>query len=270
MFTMTKTISTSDIGFDQKIRYSSLIEILQDVSNFQYENMEVADYFSENGLGVLVVYRQVDIYRLPEYNERVGVATGVSELKSIYAFRSTGVVDSCGELLVSSYVAGAFVDMNKGKPCRITAEATATIPIDEPIGAPPMSRKVEIPNSAPEIYEPLRVRKGYLDFNNHVNNAKYFDIAQDVLRDGEYFNRLRVEYKAQAPLGAWLQPAVYRTSDSVTVALRNFDDESIVYCIIEYSNFDASSVPKASDGVKESVSSGTPLSDTKKSKSKGK
>ncbi|GHU58693.1 acyl-ACP thioesterase [Clostridia bacterium] len=235
MFTTTHTFATSSVGDDSRPRYSAIMEALQDCSNFHIDSLDnVMAYFTEHNVGMYVVYRQADIVRHPEYREKVGIATCVYECKTIFGFRNTSIVDSKGNFLVKSYVAGAFVDLSTGRPVKVPQALIDTVEMTEKVDMDYLPRKIAVDSSLFRPNDVYRVRRDYLDFNKHVNNAKYFDIAADILPDVNY-TRLRAEYRAPAKLGDVIVPWTYDTKDKFYVELSEFGNRTNVFCVLEYS-----------------------------------
>ena len=63
------------------------------------------------------------------------------------------------------------------------------------------------------------VARHHLDTNHHVNNARYVEIARELLPEDTAVREIRVEYKKAAVLGDCIVPRVTKTEDKYLIAL---------------------------------------------------
>ena len=65
---------------------------MQDCSFFQLESEnELTNYFNENNVSMFLISRQVDIYKLPKYSEKIITRTYVYECNEVYGYRRYGL-----------------------------------------------------------------------------------------------------------------------------------------------------------------------------------
>ena len=95
------------------------------------------------------------------------------------------------------------------------------------------SRKIIIPNNEAVMANLTTVSKYHLDYNKHVNNAKYVSIAEEYLPENFKAKRIRIEYKTPAKYKDILMPYIYCINDnSIVVNLCNDKGES--YAVVEF------------------------------------
>lgn len=220
MYSMERTITYSSIGSDGRLRNSAIVDLLQDASLFHLETHPVmSPFFEAENCIMFLVSRQIDIVRLPEYGERVTVKTWTYELKRMYGYRNTMIYSQSGEVLVSSNACGAFMDAATARPRKAPAELCEKVKLYPKAEMEYTPRKIALPECEPEVFEPAPILRHYIDMNDHVNNARYIDIADEYLPKGAQVERMRIEYKTPVKLGEVVIPKVYRQGNIITVEL---------------------------------------------------
>ena len=73
----------------------------------------------------------------------------------------------------------------------------------EPLEMEVLPRKIPLPEQMEER-ECFAVRRSDIDTNEHVNNCRYVQMAQEVLEEEIEVKHLRVEYKIQRDMGTRL------------------------------------------------------------------
>lgn len=233
MFEVDRRIYCSQIGEGDIMRNSGLVDLLQDVSNLHLVTHPVlSPFFEETGSVMFLTNRQVDIIRRPVYGERVQTKTWTYELNRMYGFRNTVIVGEDGEMCVKSIAGGAFMDLKNGRPMRASADLIAQVKIHEKLDMEYLPRKIAVPDKAPAETMRLTVRHSDIDMNMHVNNAKYLDLADELVEDSSRAKRLRVEYKVPLKRGDAVFGDVYPTESGFIVCLR--DENGKIYCTVEY------------------------------------
>lgn len=233
-FSMQRQVYCSHLGAGSVVKNSLIVDYLQDTSNLHLETHPVlAPYFKANNCVMFLISRQVDIIRRPLYGEVVTVKTGAYELNKSYGFRNTVIYDSNGEAIVKSIAGGAFMSTETGRPMRVPAEIIEQVEKFEKIEMEYLPRKIALPARQPARTCPVKLRRSDIDMNDHVNNARYFDIADDLIDDPLKATRLRAEYKIPVKLEDDIQASIYSYDGKQAVALN--DSEGRQHCILEYS-----------------------------------
>ena len=117
------------------------------------------------------------------------------------------ILSSAGETLVRASALWSLMD---------TATRTAAFPDENGIEIPGTVTGSEVPYLA--RLEPLEtpnsvsftVPYSYVDLNGHMNNTRYFDLAEDVSgapNDGKILREIRTEYMAEARLNETVEVA---------------------------------------------------------------
>lgn len=228
--------------FGSRVRYSEtdeqgglsltgIINYLQDCSTFQSEDIGLGiSYLKEQKRAWWLSSWQIVIDRYPKLGEEITISTWPYAFKGMYGYRNFTIQDKGGAYLVRANSIWFFYDLGAGRPIRVQEEdirgyggVTPKLEMDY---AP---KKIEIPEEYEEKEE-IPVTAHHIDTNHHVNNARYAEIAREVLP--EYFKiaELRIEYKKAAVLGDVMIPRISKTNEGYLVSL--CDKEGAPYAVI--------------------------------------
>ena len=236
MFQIERTVAISDTAPGGLLRLSHALDYLLECECFQMDSEdEFSVYLRQNGFAVFLAFRQVEIMRLPAYGEHLVIRTNVYDCKNFFGFRNTTIYDAEGRICILCAAIGAFVDRATGRPAKVPTEIVRGFRFDPPLPMEYLSRKIMLPAQEPERLAPFRVKEHQADMYGHFNSNRSFDETMEYLPPDFRFNRIRLEYKAQARPGDLITPAVYRgipASDALTFTLSN---ESGLCTIFEFS-----------------------------------
>lgn len=184
------------------------IDMMSDCSQLWLESEpELARYFQEQGIVQFLVSRQVDVIRLPLYGERLAIQTSIYDCQRFLGYRNTVILDEAGLPCLTSWSTGAFVVTETGKPARLPPELLNRIHMDPKVEMDYQSKKISPPEGVPaETPPPVRVSRHDVDFNRHMNNARYVQIALEYPGADFVISRFRAEYKRPAKYGDLLYP----------------------------------------------------------------
>jgi len=234
MFEVKRTVGYSNVGVDGELTLDSAIDFMQDCSMFQLNSSKaLAKFFDEHSIGMYLASRQINIARTPVYGENLTIRTWIYECKRVYGCRNTIVYDEDGCPCITSYAIGAFINLLTEKPFCMPDDIIKSIPLYDKFPMEYHSRKIIIPNNEAVMANLTTVSKYHLDYNKHVNNAKYVSIAEEYLQENFKAKRIRIEYKTPAKYKDILMPYIYCINDnSIVVNLCNDKGES--YAVVEF------------------------------------
>ncbi|PCG18904.1 acyl-ACP thioesterase domain-containing protein [Brachyspira sp. G79] len=232
MYEMKTVVGTSQIDKDGLLKVSSIFDLMQDCSFFQLDSdIELTKYFNENNISMFLVSRQVDIYKLPKYSDKITVRTYVYECNEAYGYRNTVIYDENDNELAICYAIGGFVDLSSGALIRVPSSFIENYKFDKKQDMNYLPRKIKTDNNLLKEIERFKVKKYCIDDNNHVNNARYIDMAIDYADDN--FKRIRIEYRVPAALYDTIVVKKALIDDKVLLKFDNEDNKT--YAIIEFS-----------------------------------
>ena len=231
---MQRTVRCSQIGEDGCMRNSALVDFMQDCSLGHLDNEPVmTPYFRETGCIMFLISRQLDIVRKPTLDESVTVKTWCYELNRLYGFRNTVIYGENGEILVKSIAGGCFINSASMRTMKVPQDVIDRVQLETKLDCIEYtSRKIALPSSEPQTFEPVKINRCFIDMNKHVNNARYLDITDEFLPEIANVKRIRCEYKLPVRRDSIVIPKVYTQGSSITVDLTNENGKS--YALAEY------------------------------------
>jgi acyl-ACP thioesterase len=230
-----------------RLKLVAAIDMMQDCSQLWLESEPgIVRYFQENGIIQILVSRQVDVRRMPVYGEKLTISTSIYECRSFFGYRNTMIYDEAGGLCLASWSTGAFVNKDRGKPRPLPQEQISALVMDPKADMEYLGKKIVLPGEGQpprERLPPEPVRRNDIDFNRHMNNARYVQIACEYLPEDFRTRRLRVEYKIPAKPGDALYPEIYEEPEDSAhaglprrVFVRLADADRRPYTVMEFSS----------------------------------
>ena len=171
-------ISSNDIDANLNLRLSAFFRIMQDVIMHDSEEhgFGSSDLMKINVLWVITRV-QVEIHRMPKYQEEVVAKTYAGKDMKIYYPRYFRLESKSGELLVNFSSVWVLIDKNTRKPlwdCPFQERLYENHLPDEL----PLPGKVEqVPT---ELVEKRKIHYSDVDLNNHLNNTRYIELLSDI------------------------------------------------------------------------------------------
>lgn len=192
----------------RRLRASTLFGLLQTASIRHTEELGVRrDKTLDRGLLWVVARQYVVVERMPVYDERITVRSWPGETLRVLFPRYYELVSERGETLVRASAVWSLMDAQ-------TREMA--FPDEHGVEIPGMETGRELPYliRLPSIETThafdFTVPYSCVDLNGHMNNTRYFDVAEDHLpaaRSGALLREVRAEYSAEARLGETLRVA---------------------------------------------------------------
>lgn len=192
-------ILASDTDVQRRLRLSRLFTLLQEAAIAHTEQLGAGKAKTlDRGLLWVIARQQALITRLPEYNETICLTSLPGEMMHAFFPRYYRITDAAGNELVNAAALWALMDCESR-----TMAAPERVGVTVEGAVPPWNtlwpRAPKLP--AGEEAQTFRVPYSYLDLNGHMNNTKYFDLAEDLMppamRAGA-IREIRTEYTGEA------------------------------------------------------------------------
>ena len=235
MYEMKKRILYSD--FDEKgdMQLGRIVVSLQDCINAHSQDIgRGIDYMVKTGRTWFLVAWNIEIRRKPKLYEDVTLATWGYEYKHSLGHRNVTMKDANGEICVAADSLWSLVDMENGKPIRITdadMEGYVISPRFEPMTY--MPRRIKYGDSF-ALADTVHVRRSDMDYNGHMTNANYIALASEYIPEDFPVSRIRGEYKAQSKYLERL--SCYRSFEDGKYIIKIAGEENgEEKCIVEFS-----------------------------------
>ncbi len=234
MYEFTSRVRYSEVDAKCNLKLSSLANYFQDCTSFQSEDLGIGvDYWASNKRTWVLNYWQIDILRYPKLADYITIKTIPYDMKSFVGYRNFCIKDNATEeIVVKANTIWTYIDTERLRPARVGDEEKDKYALGEKLDMEYVDHKIVIEGER-EVREPIAVTEFMIDTNNHVNNAKYIDIALGYVPDGEHVCRLRTEYKNAAVLGDTMTPVVYKQDNGVIVAFENETDNKL-YAVCQF------------------------------------
>ena len=195
-------LKNKDVDLHRRLKTSRLFELLQEASIAHTEALGMGrEKTLDRGLLWVVTLQHCEIRRMPEYDECVRVLTWPGKTMHVMFPRYYRMETESGEELLSASALWVLVDEN-----------TRRLAFPEPYGVRiegvTTGREISLPKT-PVVSEfaserLFSVPYSYVDLNGHMNNTRYFDLAEDCLPTAAAGRKLRAvstEYRLEVRMG---------------------------------------------------------------------
>lgn len=211
-------------AFDSRVRYSecdetgrlsllAAINYLQDCSTFQSTELGLEiDSLATRGFAWVLANWRIEVDRLPAFGEKITVATWCYEMTRAHALRNF-TISSGDESLLRADSQWFVFDAATGHATRVPEDQRAFVEDRPPLEMTRTERRL-VPEGKAVEAPSVRVTRGLIDTNRHVNNAQYVALALDALEAaGEPAPQapltLQIQYRSMAFLDDALRPLVH-------------------------------------------------------------
>lgn len=238
MYSFEHQIGFVEAGPDRKLRLVNAMALMMNCCQFQeYQETAFCKYLRDNDILIFLYSIQVDIFRLPEFREKVTTAVKIYGCRSIYGLRTLTMRDEAGELCLAANATGAFFSIAENRALKVDP-SVLEVKFDEPDEMEILPRKIPIPRSQRiELNEHI-VPRSHLDPNGHLTSPEYLALAEDCLPEDFKFNRFRIEYKQQAKCGDIIRPGMYVSDADQSVRVVDLRGSNNLSCaVVEFSTF---------------------------------
>ncbi len=234
MYTIKRTINSSDISYKNVIRLTNLINLVQDVEALHIDSMtKLKDEAYANNFSIPLNFRYLKILKWPKFKDEIKLVTYPYLTKSFFGYRNTLIYDKDNNLILESYSFGMFINLDTKTPHRISKETLDSI---NDLPKHKMSyhgRKVDIPENKKLInITKEKTKKTQIDYYNHLNNAFYLDMALNLLPDDFIYSEIFVEHMLAFKVNDLIIKELYEIDLGYLVILKNENNE--IHAVIKF------------------------------------
>ena len=229
-------IGLRDVDKNRKIKNTALLSYLEELGGMHSNLIGYGlSNIEETKKTWILLNWKVKVINRPKYADTITVKTWSRGIDKFYAYRDFEVCNENGEVLCIATSKWIFVDINKGKIIKISKE------IEEGYGTE--SKNVFEEENNFEIKEKsefiscteFKITRNLIDFNYHVHNIYYLDLAIEALPKEIYnnleFNNFKILCKREIKLGDNVK-VFYSKDDSLHIVTVKSKDEKITHAII--------------------------------------
>lgn len=195
-------LKSKDVNLYRRLRTSRLFELLQEASIRHTELLGMGrEKTLDRGILWIVGLQRAEIARMPEYDEEIILKSWPGRTMRLFFPRYYSLETANGESLVKASALWSLVD-----------EKTRKLVFPERYGV-----VIDGAETGAELAQPSAPRKlpfsgedrftvpfSYVDLNGHMNNTRYFDLAEDLIpaaAQGKALRTVVTEYASEARLG---------------------------------------------------------------------
>lgn len=172
-------ILASDVDRSQRLRLSRLFTFLQEAAIAHTEALGMGRVKTlDKGYLWVVTIQQAKITRLPLYDEDVTLESLPGKMMHTFYPRYTRLLDKNGAELVNAAALWMLMD-EKSRTMLFPEKTGVEIPDGEAKWQTFWPRSPRLPQG--EENGAFTVPYSYVDLNGHMNNTRYFDLAEDCM-----------------------------------------------------------------------------------------
>ena len=202
IYTERLTLRSKDVDMFRRLRTSELFKLLQEASIRHTEELGMGrDRTLDKGILWVLLMQRAEIARMPEYDEQIVLRSWPGKTMHLLFPRFYSLETEAGEELVKASALWGLVDEKSRKavfPERYGIEIAGSETGKE-IDLPGPIRKL-----ACDREKRFKVPYSFVDLNGHMNNTRYFDLAEDCVgaaAGGKLLKEIRTEYVNEARFG---------------------------------------------------------------------
>lgn len=173
-------IELSDVDFTKKLKVSSLFNYFQDIASEAVDNLGIGiETIKQNANVAWILIRiRVEMSRNPEINEDVTIETWCQQPKKIEFERDFFVRDAKGNIIAKAISTWVIFDVSTRELRKSELIAIEYPPIREERAIECKLGKLRAFGQPEMVYKKV-VAYSDVDFNGHLNNARYVDFIVD-------------------------------------------------------------------------------------------
>ena len=193
---------SADVDADRRLRLSRLFTFLQEASIAHTTLLGMGrERTLDRGLLWIVTLQQVQVERLPVYDEEVKLLSWPGETMHLYFPRYYRMEDGAGNALLTGSALWALMDRESRK---LVFPEDHGVRIEGERGERPLPLPAAPKPPRGGTQEVFTVPYSYVDLNGHMNNTRYLDLVEDRMPAdlrARPVREIRAEYSGEAKLG---------------------------------------------------------------------
>lgn len=177
-------VNDFDVDRFNRLRLSALLKLHQEIGERHLNECGTRSDDMRNNQGLAFVFTKIKviIHKLPKQKDKITITTWCSELKGIRFYRNYILRDENGNLLTETKAEVTVIDLKERKlvrPSEIKGFDDFLYNF-ELVNGCDKPQKLSIPENQEKTVT-REIRFSDIDYNGHVNNTVYADIALDCL-----------------------------------------------------------------------------------------
>ena len=220
-------IGIEDIGINNEATNKALLAIMEDVASLHSASVGYGVFEVETKKRAwMLLDWKIKVIKRPKYNDEIKAETWSRKIERLYAYRDFQIKDKEGNIIVIGTSRWIFVDIDRRRPVRLTADITDLYEseFDKNVFPEEMEDiKCEDYLFKKEYY----IQRRDIDMNEHMHNLSYLDMAYEILPDDIYknkiFDNVRITYKKEIVYGEKVECYYAEHNDKYIVTAKSND-----------------------------------------------
>jgi len=234
-------IGVEDIGVKNLATNKTILEIMEDIASVHSASVGYGvKEIQVNKAAWALLDWKVKIIRRPDYDEKIKAVTWSRGANKLLAFRDFEIFDEKGERIAIGSSRWIYMDLVKRRPLRIMPDFVEKYKSEDISVFDEEIEKIDISSldlEKPDKQLEYKLRRRDMDYNGHMHNISYIDIANEILPDDLYFNKhfadIRVEYKKEIMKDDNVFVKFFKQDERIIII---FQTENKINAVIEYLN----------------------------------
>lgn len=205
VYTESVLLRSKDVDLYRRLRTSELFRMLQEAAIRHTEQLGMGrNKTLDRGILWVLLMQRAEITRMPEYDETVVLKSWPGRTMHLLFPRYASLETASGEPLLKASALWSLVDAETRRvvfPEKVGVEIEGIVTGEE-IAMPASVRRADCTDA-----QDFTVPYSFVDLNGHMNNTRYFDLAEDCIgaaAAGARLKSIAAEYQNEARLGETL------------------------------------------------------------------
>ena len=201
-------LRSKDVDMFRRLRTSELFRLLQEASIRHTEQLGMGrDKTLDRGILWVLLMQRAEIARMPEYDERIVLKSWPGKTMHLLFPRYYSLETANGERLIKASALWSLVDQ---KTRKVVFPEKYGVVIDGVVTGEEIAMPGAVKKGECDKTRDFTVPYSFVDLNGHMNNTRYFDLAEDCVgaaAAGRLLKGIAVEYQNEARLDETLHLA---------------------------------------------------------------
>ena len=195
-------LRNAEVDLNRRLRLSTMFRMMQEASIAHTEELGAGrEKTLDRGLLWVVTLQDAWINRMPEYDEEITLESWPGDTMHLFFPRYYRLLGADGSVLVTASALWVLMDSVERKMV-FPEDKNVAVPFEKTGFEPPLPRAPRHIATTGEAA--FTVPFSYTDMNGHMNNTRYFDLAEDCVgaaASGKLLKEIRTEYVNEARFG---------------------------------------------------------------------
>lgn len=233
-FVIRRKLGNGDVDMHMRLRTSAMFSLMQQAASMHCAAVDLGpEHTIGRGFLWVITRQKAEILSIPRYEDEIILETWPGITKHVIFPRYYRILDVNGNVMVNASSVWTLIDANTRSLATfdkhgISLEGLVT---GEEITLPRAPQPIDFSRQHEFI-----VPYSYIDINGHMNNTRYFELAEDLIEApaaGETLRSIVVEYSNEARLGETVNVSIGRNEKKYYICGNT--DKPIFKILMDYS-----------------------------------